>query len=68
MAPPLCRLSKETTRARLFILLHVKVSQPTGEFVLVDVLVLWDVSVGAVRPRAARRPPEKALLLVRPGA
>lgn len=44
--------------------LHVMISQSTGEFVPVDVLVLWDMFVGAVRPRAARGPPEKALLLV----
>lgn len=40
-------------------------SQSTGEFVLVNVLVLWDVSVGAVLPHAAGGPPEKALFLVR---
>ena len=39
-------------------------SQSTGKFVPVDVLVLWDMSVGAVPPCAARGPPEKALLLV----
>lgn len=49
----------------IFDFLHVKISQPAGEFVLVDVLVLWDMSVGAVLPRAARGPPEKTLLLVR---
>lgn len=48
-----------------FEFLHVKVSKSAGEFVLVNVLVLRDVFVGAVRPRAARRPPEKTLLLVR---
>lgn len=45
-------------------LLHVKTSQSTGEFVPVDVLVLWYVLVGAVLPRAACGPPEKALFLV----
>ncbi len=49
----------------IFDFLHVKVSKSTGEFVLVDVLVFRDVFVGAVRPRAARRPPEKTLLLVK---
>lgn len=48
----------------VFDFLH-KIPQSTGEFVLVNVLVLWDVSEGAVLPRAAGRPPEKALLLVR---
>lgn len=52
----------------IFEFLHVKVSKSAGEFVLVNVLVLRDVFVGAVRPRAARRPPEKTLLLVRDGA
>ena len=41
----------------------LKISQSTGELVLVDVLVLRNVFEGAVLPRAARRPPEKALLL-----
>lgn len=49
----------------IFDFLHVRISQSTGEFVFVDVFVLWDVFVGAVLPRAARGPPEKALLLVR---
>lgn len=49
----------------IFVFLHVKISQSTGEFVPVNVLVLCDMSVGAVVPRAARGPPEKALLLVR---
>lgn len=44
--------------------LHVICRQFIGEFILVDILVLWDVSVGAVVPRAARGPPEEALLLV----
>lgn len=42
--------------------LHVKVSQSTGEFVLVNVLVLRVVFEGAVWSRAARGPPEEALL------
>lgn len=46
--------------------LHVKVSQSTGEFVLVNVLVLRVVFEGAVRSRAARGPPEEALLPERP--
>lgn len=37
----------------IFDFLHVKISQSTGEFVLVNVLVLWDMFVGAVLPRAA---------------
>lgn len=36
-----------------------------GEFVLVNVLVLWDMLVGAVLPGAARGPPEEALLFER---
>lgn len=39
-------------------------SQPAGEFFPIDVLVLRDVSEGAVVPCASCRPPEKALLLV----
>lgn len=37
------------------------VSESSGEFALVNVLVLRDVFVVAVLPRAARRPPEEAL-------
>lgn len=48
----------------IFHFLHVEISQSTGEFVLVNVLVLWDMSEGAVLPCAARGPPEKALLLI----
>lgn len=50
---------------RLLLALHVDVTQAAGELVLVDVLVLRDVFVGAVGPRAARGPPEETLLLVR---
>lgn len=39
-------------------------SQSIGEFALVNVLVLRDVFVDAVLPRAARRPPEEALRLL----
>ena len=42
--------------------LHVKVSQSAGEFVPVNVLVLRVVFEGAVWSRAARGPPEEALL------
>ena len=42
--------------------LHIKVSKSTGEFVPVNVLVLRVVFEGAVRSRAARGPPEEALL------
>lgn len=41
-----------------------KTPQPAGELVFVEVFVFWDVSEGAVLPRAADRPPEKAFLLV----
>lgn len=44
--------------------LRVIGSQPPGDFVPVHVLVLWDVFEGAVLPRAARGPPEEALLVV----
>ena len=40
------------------------ISQPIGELVFVNVFMLGDVSESAVVPRAARRPPEKTLLLV----
>lgn len=40
------------------------VSQSASELVFVDILVLGDVPEGAVVPRAASRPPEKALSLV----
>lgn len=40
------------------------ICQSTGEFILVNILVFWDVSVGAILPCAACGPPEKALLLV----
>ena len=46
-----------------FLHVVVVVAQSTGEFLPVDVLVLRDVSEGAVLPRAARGPPEEALLL-----
>lgn len=44
--------------------LQVDTAQSTGELVPVEVLVLRDVAEGAVLPRAARGPPEEALLLV----
>jgi len=47
--------------------LQVDTAQSTGELVPVEVLVLRDVAEGAVLPRAARGPPEEALLLVQAG-
>ena len=72
LAPPLHQISEEllhayySSRYYFFfpVSLHVICRQFIGEFILVDILVLWDVSVGAVVPRAARGPPEEALLLV----
>lgn len=46
----------------IFDFLQLKVSQSTGELVLVHVLVLWVMYVSAVWPCAARGPPEETLL------
>lgn len=59
-----CHQAKQQPHHRVVLdFLHVGVSQSLGELVLVDVLVLRDVSEGAVLPRAASGPPEEALFL-----
>lgn len=60
-----CIKSQRNTACLTFgVFLHVKTPQSAGEFVPVDVLVLWNVPEGAVLPRAACGPPEEALLVL----